>query len=407
MKTLFFAITALAAPLAAPLCAQEVTQSNPPAAPTPPPVVQSAENPAPTPNPTPAPAASPANSPAPAEATPTPDLSPTPAPTPTISEIVDSLSAADVREAIGALKTNYIQPSAVSEDEIGRATIQGLLARLGPGVSILTAPPAEERAPQPFLAEILDEQVGYLRLGSLTPENLAEMDAALDGFSKKNIEAVILDLRATPRSANFDLAADVIRRFSAKGKLLFTLKKPGAKQERMFTSNQEPKFKGFIAALVDPDVAGAAEVVAGGLRAESGAVVLGEPTAGAPVEFSETPLRNGRVLRVAVAEIVIANDPKLFPDGIEPDLEIPFDADAKAEVFKQSREKGVGQFVFETERPRFNEAALVSGSNPELDAFQTDRENGGTPHPPLRDPVIQRALDLAASVAIFRNRKGR
>jgi C-terminal processing protease CtpA/Prc len=279
--------------------------------------------------------------------------------------------------------------------------------RLGPGVDILASPSAAAPEPQPFLAEILDGRAGYLRLGSLTPENLAEMDAALQGFSQKKIGAVVLDLRATPPSGDFDLAADLVRRFSAKGKLLFTLKKPGAKQERMFTSNQEPRFQGFVAVLADGDVEGAGEVIAGALRSECGAVVLGGQTAGAPVEFADVPLRNGRLLRVAVGEIVVAGEPSMFPEGLQPDLAVEMHPEEKDEIFKLGREKGVSQFVFETERPRFNEASLVAGTNPELEAYHEEQENGGPTPPPLRDPVLQRAVDLATSVAIFENRKGR
>ena len=53
----------------------------------------------------------------------------------------------------------------------------------------------------------------------------------------------------------------------------------------------------------------------------------------------------------------------------------------------------------------FNEAALVGHTNPELDAAeaaQKERQAGGVAHPaPLRDTVLQHALDLITSISAF------
>jgi hypothetical protein len=49
-----------------------------------------------------------------------------------------------------------------------------------------------------------------------------------------------------------------------------------------------------------------------------------------------------------------------------------------------------------------NEAALVAGTNPELDAFRAAQANKGKKTPPtLRDAVLQRALDAITTIALF------
>ena len=56
-------------------------------------------------------------------------------------------------------------------------------------------------------------------------------------------------------------------------------------------------------------------------------------------------------------------------------------------------------FVIESERPHYNEAALVARENPELDAAKEAqaRRREGQPPPklPPRDAPLQRAVDLA------------
>ena len=91
--------------------------------------------------------------------------------------------------------------------------------------------------------------------------------------------------------------------------------------------------------------------------------------------------------------------------GQLPDVPVVLSRADKTAIFKASLEKGVAQFVYEVERPHLNEAALVNGTTPELDAArdsQAARRRGAPPSkPPLRDTVIQHALDLVTTISIF------
>ena len=307
------------------------------------------------------------------------------------------------------LKSNYVNPAALNDQEMNRATLQGLLDRLAPGVSIFAKPP-QDPAANPFLAEILDGRVGYFRLGTLSKANLDELDAALQDFNSKLLKSMVLDLRETPESSDFDMAGEAIKRFCPKGKVLFTVKKAGGKQDRLVTSNQDPSFQGLLIVLVDKETAGAGEVVAAVLRLYSNAMVIGHNTAGEAVEFSDLPLHSGKILRVAVAEVVVPGNISIFPNGVKPDLAVEMSAADKSEIMKQSRGKGgISQFVFETERVHLNEAALVAGRNPEIDAIeaaQRSKASGERTKAPLRDAVLQRAVDFVTSIGIYETKPG-
>jgi hypothetical protein len=335
----------------------------------------------------------------------TPSATPVPTPTPTLSEIVDALSDADVDEVLKTLKANYVDPSALTEAKINRAALQGLVTRLAPGALLLASGTDATDAVSPFRAEILDGRIGYVRLGTMNKDALGELDAALKNFTDKSIASVILDLRATPPSSDFDTAADVARRFVPKGQMLFTVKKPGVKQERMATSNQDPAFSGLVIIVVNGGTSGAGEVVAAVLRAQVNSMIVGENTPGQAVEFSALPLRNGRMLRVAVSEVVLADGSSIYPKGVRPDVSIAMPAAVEREIMGQSLDSGVSQFVFETERPRMNEAALVAGTNPDVDAMQAEQRRHGGAKAQLHDTVLQRAVDLITTISIFRARK--
>jgi hypothetical protein len=317
--------------------------------------------------------------------------------------LINALSSADLQQAIPMLKSNYISPDALNETELNRATLQGLLTRLGHGAILLTtvAPDSAEAA-APLFSEILDGHIGYLRLGAFTKANLQAMDTNLQTFAGKKVDALVLDLRASSHTNDFAIAADFAKRFTPKGKPLFTLRKPAAKQERIFTSDENPTYQGMVIVLSDGDTAGAAEALAGVLRYYEKAMVIGQPTAGRAVEYSDLQLPSGKVLRVAVAEAVLPEGRALFPGGVKPDVPVEMTAADKRQIFQQSAEKGMSQFVFEAERPHFNEAALMSGANPEVDALEAAQRRKGSPDKPgLRDVVLQRAVDLVTSLAVY------
>jgi hypothetical protein len=156
--------------------------------------------------------------------------------------------------------------------------------------------------------------------------------------------------------------------------------------------------------LADCDTGGGAEVLAALLRLYDKTLIVGQPTAGRAVEYSDLPLPSGKILRVAVAEVVLPDGQSLFPDGVKPDLPVEMPVSEKRQIFQLSGEKGMAPFVYEAERPHLNEAALLAGTNPELDAAEVQRHIRGREKLPTRDPVVQRAIDLVTSVEIFQRR---
>lgn len=333
--------------------------------------------------------------------------SPSPSATPTATDLINSLGAADLQAAITLWKSNFTNPDAITETELNRATVQGLMTRLPNGVKLLpNRESAPTEAPTPLYSEILDGHIGYLRLGSLNSTNLQAMDKSLSNFTGKKMDALVVDLRASSGTNDFAVAAEFAKRFCPKSKPLFTLRKPAARQDRVFNSDRDPAFHGLIMVLADGDTAGGAEAVAAALRVYDKALVVGQPGAGRAAEYSDLALPGGKILRVAVAEMVSPEGRSLFPDGVKPDLPVEMSAADKLQIFQLSGEKGMGPFVYQPGRPHMNEAALLAGTNPELEAAEAAQQRRGrAPEKPLaHDPVLQRALDVVTSLEIYQKR---
>jgi hypothetical protein len=330
-----------------------------------------------------------------------PAPSPTPTRSPTTEELIESLTSADVQTAISLLKSNFTNPEAINETQLSRATLQGLIVRLNNGLLLL---PGKDVAPPeptaPFYSEILEGHVGYLRAGALTTPNLQALDKKLTEFGENKVDALVLDLRASG-SSDFGIAAEFAKRFVTKGKSLFALRKQG-KQERSFAADRDSVYNGLIVLLADRDTYGGAEAVAAALRFHSKALIIGQATAGRAVQYSDLPLPSGKVLRIAVAECTGPDGKSLYPGGAKPDLPVELAAVDKRQIFVTSASKGMGPFIHDTERPHLNEAALIAGTNPELET--SEQRRGRTQATPVHDSVLQRALDLITSLEIYQKR---
>jgi hypothetical protein len=319
----------------------------------------------------------------------------------TLRETVDALPEADLKEFLNTARQNYLAPEKLDETAVLRATVQGLIERFSPGL-ILPLDGAKPTPDSPFRSEIIDNRVGYIRLGTLGDSTLGELDGALKTFRERFLRAAVLDLRAVPEGSEFELASKICERFCPKGRVLFTVRRPSAQQELIHTSKQDPTFTGVLVTLTDADTAGAGEVIAAVLRTQAKALIIGQPTRGEAVEYGELPLPSGRKIRIAIAEVALPENVRVFPGGVAPDVNIDVPADETERVLKAALDGGVTPLVVETERPRLNEAALVAGTNPELDAARArQQQQAKQATPTLHDVALQRALDAITTITLF------
>src|SRR6266513_2230083 len=137
-----------------------------------------------------------------------------PSASPITEDLVNSLGPADLQAVITLLKGNFTDPEAITDTELNRATVEGLLVRLPRGVMLL---PGKDNsptvAPSTFYSEIIAGHIAYLRLGSLNSANLQALDKSLNAFPAKKVNAVIVDLRASGAASDFGLATEFAKRF--------------------------------------------------------------------------------------------------------------------------------------------------------------------------------------------------
>jgi C-terminal processing protease CtpA/Prc len=168
--------------------------------------------------------------------------------------------------------------------------------------------------------------IGYLRIWTCTHSDNAKLDAALlaqralGELDRKGVKKLVVDLRGNAGGFPFDLAS----LFTDADPLMYSLVPFGDDQAIAHTKIAPWKGTHPIAVLVDEGTASGAEMVALSLREHSGAVVVGQPTAGG-LTFPTTEKLIGNVtLSYPTSKVGTAKD-KLVQDGnrITPDVIAP------------------------------------------------------------------------------------
>lgn len=326
--------------------------------------------------------------------------------------LVDEVDQAGLQEAFRILRSDYIQKDKLSFLELNRSALQGLLERLEFGAMILT-PESREAANSPFTfnSDRLTPEAGYVRFGRFTKEGVTELDRALVKFTEeKPISTLILDLRSPQPMADFGIAAEILSRFRPEAEVLFKIRKEPGDQDtrpRIFTAKKPSNhWDGEIILLIDEETGNVGEIIAAVLQQKSKElIVIGTQTRGLTVEYRDVPLSENRFLRYAVAEVVLDDGTSIFRKGITPDIVTTTPSKVKQAIFRNTESKDVsmGDYIFERQRPRMSEAALVAGTDPELSYWLAKSQGEPTEwdKKPLKDRALDQAIDLLETRAFF------
>ena len=317
-----------------------------------------------------------------------------------LRELIDGLEQGSLQEAFRLLRSEYIKHDDLDYLEINRAALQGMLDRLDFGAMLLTEKSRSARnSAFRFYREKIDDDTAYLRFGRFEKSEIKQLDEAMADFTAdKKIDTLIVDLRSPQAQADFGIAAEILGRFRPPNELLFKIRRPGNDRPTLFISKPtKATWRRDIILLVDTETGNVAEIIAAVLKRQSDCLIIGEKTPGLTVEYRDVPIGEDRILRYAIAEVVLEDESSIFQKGITPDIPTPTSPKLKQAIYRET-EKGrkLTEFLFQKQRPRLNEAALVAGTDPELDYYLLRSARKPTPwdKPPLQDRALQQAVDL-------------
>jgi carboxyl-terminal processing protease len=170
-----------------------------------------------------------------------------------------------------------------------------------------------------------DTNIVHLRLSSFARGTTTQLDNALATINKQNIDGIILDLRDNTGGL-LDEAITVASRFLKNGNVLLVKDAKGRITSIPVIPNVTVTDLPLVV-LVNQGTASAAEIVAGALRDNGRAKLLGETTFGTGTVLVQFSLSDGSAINLAIQEWLTPSGKTIWHTGLTPDYVVPLSAD--------------------------------------------------------------------------------
>lgn len=233
--------------------------------------------------------------------------------------------------------------------------------------------------------ELLEEDIGYLRIAQFQQRTAQEAERALDALQQANqerpLQGLILDLRNNPGGI-LQSAADISDLFLENGLIVYTEGRLPDTQMR-FEASAGDRLAGVpLVVLINSGSASASEIVAGALQDHRRAVIMGSTSFGKGSVQTILPLNNNYGLKMTTALYYTPLGRSIQNQGIQPDIEVQA---AQITLLQE------GRSTREADLPRHLE-------NQQLPASAQPRPSRAT----QGDYPLHEALNLLKGLAIFR-----
>jgi len=187
---------------------------------------------------------------------------------------------------------------------------------------------AEITSPVVSWAVIPDTDVAIVLLSSFSDDSAQELQDAFEEARAAGAERFVLDLRNNP-GGRLDQAVQMAGYFLEPGSVVYVRKDASGEREEITVEGDPESTDAPLTVLVNGGSASSAEILAGALRDNGQATVIGETTYGTGTVLSEFALRDGSSILLGVAEWLTPDGDFIRETGIKPDVKVPLENGAE------------------------------------------------------------------------------
>ncbi len=172
--------------------------------------------------------------------------------------------------------------------------------------------------------EMLDDKVGYIRIVRFDYVTIEQFDEAYSDLQAQGAKGLILDLRDNPGGL-VTAVMGVADRFLPEG-VLFSEETSDGNRTNYMCEGHDPIDIPLVV-LVNGYSASAAEILSGAIRDYGVGILVGTTTYGKGIVQDTYQLSDGSAVELTVGAYYLPYGDNIQGTGIEPDVEIEFDAE--------------------------------------------------------------------------------
>lgn len=173
--------------------------------------------------------------------------------------------------------------------------------------------------------EMLENDIGYIQIVEFADVTVDQFTEEYAVLKEKGAKALILDLRGNPGGL-LTSAVEICRRILPEGLIVYTEDKEGNRDEHTCDGTREIQIP--LVVLVNGGSASAAEIVTGAIKDHGVGTIMGTTTYGKGIVQKIYSLSDGSAIKLTISAYYTPNGTNIHETGIEPDIEVLFDAEA-------------------------------------------------------------------------------
>lgn len=212
----------------------------------------------------------------------------------------------------------------------------------------ITRAPIELPAVQAVLKEEDGKKLGYIQLQEFSEKATPEMKRAFKELTEQGAQGWVLDLRGNPGGL-LDAATAIANLLLDQGTIVSTVNRQGV-QEKL-VSDRAPQTTLPTVVLVDGGSASASEILAGALKDNNRATLVGTKTFGKGVIQQVNALTDGSGVNVTIAHYLTPAGNDIHKKGITPDVVVP--------ITEEVRKKFTADKLGTSADPQYQRAATI------------------------------------------------
>lgn len=167
-------------------------------------------------------------------------------------------------------------------------------------------------------SEIMDENIGYIKLVMFDSEIAKYFKSDLDKMLKKNIKGLIIDLRDNP-GGSYEQVVEIADRLLPEGTIVYTEDRAGVKQVKM---SNKAGLNLPLVILTNGNSASASEILAGAVKDHAAGTLVGTKTFGKGLVQELRLLEDGSGIKVTISRYFTPSGVCIHGVGVKPDIEI-------------------------------------------------------------------------------------